>query len=382
MRIRPFALTILLGINGCTAGEDTPSDTSTDDGDQTMGSTLSAADKQPGDEGDNLRTRVCASGATTFGIDVSYHNGTINWTSVKNAGAKYAFIRVSDGNNTHDPKFQTYWADAHAAGVISGPYQFFRPGQDVAQQADFLISSIGGSYTPGDLPPVIDVEATSGLSPSTVAARVRTWVDRVKSRLGIDPIVYTGKFFWRDDVGNPTSFSGNPLWIAAYTSLCPDLPSPWPRWTFWQNSESGSIAGISGDVDLDKFNGSLQDLIAFAHGSGSPPPPPPPPPSASCHSSTLDRDVPAGTCVQAASDAMWYGCTGGVWMSRSGPSGCADAFAWCSSATLGRNVPPRTCVQARSDQIWYQCTGKAWDTPVDVTAGTGPAGNCSSMNSL
>jgi hypothetical protein len=69
-------------------------------------------------------------------------------------------------------------------------------------------------------------------------------------------------------------------------------------------------------------------------------------------------------------------------MARSGPSGCADAFAWCSSATLGRDVPPRTCVQAASDQIWYQCTGKAWDTPVDVLAGTGPAGECSSMNEL
>lgn len=379
MRIRPFALTILL-LGACSIGEESPSDTATDSGDSTPGSTLSDADKQPADEGDNLRARVCASGATTFGVDVSYYNGTINWTTAKNAGVKFAFIRVSDGG-FHDPKFQTYWPAAKAAGVIRGPYQFFRPNQDVATQADFLISSIGGSYTPGDLPPVIDVEATGNLSPSTVAARVRTWVDRVKSKLGVDPIVYTGKYFWRDQVGNPTSFSGNPLWIAAYTSLCPDLPSPWPRWTFWQNSESGTVAGIPGDVDLDKFNGSLQDLIAFA-GGGSSPPPPPPPPSSTCHSATLDRDVPEGTCVQAASDASWYGCTGGVWMARASSSGCADAFAWCSSATLGKNVPPRTCVQAASDQVWYQCTGKAWGTPVDVTAGTGPAGTCSSMNEL
>ena len=383
MRTPLFAVTIaLLMPAACTLGEETPSDTSSDgEEDSTPGSSLSDADKNSDGEGDNLRARVCASGATTFGIDVSYHNGTINWTSVRNAGARFAFIRVSDGNGFHDPKFQTYWPAAKAAGVIRGPYQFFRPNQDVAQQADFLISSIGGSYTPGDLPPVIDVEADGGLSPSTVAARVRTWVDRVKAKLGIDPIVYTGKYFWRDEVGGPTSFANNPLWIAAYTSLCPDLPSPWPRWTFWQNSDTGSIAGISGDVDLDKFNGSVADLIAFAGGGGTPPPPPPPPPT-SCHSATLDRDVPDGTCVQAASDASWYGCSGGVWVGRSSSSGCADAYAWCSSATLGHTVPPRTCVQAASDQIWYQCTGKAWGTPVDVDAGAGPAGMCSSVHSL
>jgi GH25 family lysozyme M1 (1,4-beta-N-acetylmuramidase) len=46
----------------------------------------------------------------------------------------------------------------------------------------------------------------------------------------VDPIVYTGKLFWRDQVGGPTSFAGNPLWIAQYTTLCPDLTSPWDTW--------------------------------------------------------------------------------------------------------------------------------------------------------
>jgi lysozyme len=387
MRTPSFAFTFVLLAGSCTIGADAPGsddptdDPSADDGvvDGKAGANLSDGDKGTGGEGNNLRARVCASGATTFGIDVSYYEGTINWPAVKAGGVEFAFIRVSDGNGFHDPKFASYWAASKAAGVLRGPYQFFRPNQDVNAQADFLVSSIGGSYTPGDLPPVIDVEATGGLSPSTVGARVRQWVDRVKSKLGVDPIVYTGKYFWRDEAGGSLTFANNPLWIAQYTSLCPDLPAPWPKWTFWQNSETGSVAGISGHVDLDKFNGTKADLLAFAGGTTMPPPPPPP---TSCSSATLDRDVPAGTCVQAASDGNWYSCDNGLWTSRASSAGCADAYAWCSSATLGHTVAPRTCVQAASDHIWYQCDGKMWATPVNTAAHTGPAGTCSSNHPL
>jgi hypothetical protein len=260
--------------------------------------------------------------------------------------------------------------------VIRGAYQFFRPNQNVLAQADLLVDALGGHYTTGDLPPVIDVEATGGLSPASVAAKVRQWVDRVKARLGVDPIVYTGKYFWRDQVGGPTSFAGNPLWIAHYTTHCPDIPSPWTRWTFWQHSDAGSVAGISGHVDVDTFNGSLADLQGLAGGGSTTTPPPP----TTCASATLDRDVDDGTCVQAASDGKWYGCSAGMWVGRSSPAGCSAAFAWCSSATLHTTVSPRTCVQAASDHIWYQCDGTGWATP--VSAGAGPAGTCSSMHSL
>ncbi|HEX2685361.1 MAG TPA: GH25 family lysozyme, partial [Kofleriaceae bacterium] len=166
-----------------------------------------------------ILARVCASGATTNGVDVSYHNGAINWTSVKRAGYEFAFIRISDGTGFRDPQFATNWAGAHTAGLLRGIYQFFRPNQDVAAQADMVIAAVG-TPAPGDLPPVIDVEATGNLSPASVASKVRVWVDRVKAATGIDPIVYTGKYFWRDEVGGPTSFAGNPLWIAQYTTLC------------------------------------------------------------------------------------------------------------------------------------------------------------------
>src|SRR4051812_3918677 len=166
-----------------------------------------------------ILARVCAASTTTRGVDVSYHNGTIDWARVKAAGNEFAFVRISDGTGFHDPQFAANWAGAKAAGMVRGIYQFFRPSQDVNAQADMVIAATG-TRVPGDLPPVIDVEATGDLSPASVAAKVRAWVDRVKAGIGVDPVVYTGKFFWRDQVGGPTSFGVDPLWIAQYTTLC------------------------------------------------------------------------------------------------------------------------------------------------------------------
>jgi len=346
-------------------------------GDSKAGAGLGSDTDSAGTPEVGILARVCAAGTTTKGVDVSYYNGTINWTTVKNAGYDFAFIRISDGTGFRDPKFAANWAGAQAAGVVRGIYQFFRPNQDVAAQADMVIAAVG-TLVPGDLPPVIDVEVTGSLSPANVAAKVRTWVDRVKAATGIDPIVYTGKYFWRDQVGGPTSFANNPLWIAQYTTLCPDLTSPWNTWAFWQHSESGTVAGMSGSVDMDRFNGTLDELRALAGGTGGtggsgggtggg---------SATCPSATMGKDLPDGVCVQAASDAKWYQCSGGSWIQQASTSGCTETFGWCQSATLGRTVPPRSCVQAASDQIWYQCDGTSWATPVDTSAATGPAGAC------
>jgi lysozyme len=366
----PLSICLASALTGCMVGES--GQLAQPDEDSAAGDGLAAKDDNPGDLA-QIEARVCATGTTTLGIDVSYYQGTINWTSVKNAGIKFAFVRLSDGDTFQDPKFSANWTGAKQAGIVRGAYQFFRPSQNVTAQADKMIAAIG-TYQKGDLPPVIDVEADGGLAPATVASKVRQWVDRVRNALGVDPIVYTGKYFWRDEVGSPASFANNPLWIAQYTSMCPDLPAPWQKWTFWQYTDSGSVAGISGKVDTNRFNGSVADLLAFAGGTSAPPP------TNKCTSATLNRDVPEGTCVQAAADQTWYRCSGGSWVASQ--TGCTDSYAWCDSATLGRKVAPRTCVQAASDNTWYQCNGKGWVSPVDPIAESGPAGLCSASYQL
>lgn len=367
------ACLVLAALGACTVGSDP-------DEDAKAGAGVGVEVDEAETDTTVIEARVCATSGTTMGVDVSYYQGTIDWAKAKAAGVRFAFLRVSDGTTFQDPKFVQNWTNTKANGVIRGAYQFFRPSQSVNAQADIMINAIG-TYRPGDLPPVIDVEADGGLAPATVAARVRQWVDRVKTAVGVAPIVYTGLYFWRDEVGGPTSFANNALWIAQYTTMCPNLPAPWQKWTFWQHTDSGKVNGIAGNVDMNKFNGDVTKLIAFANGSVTQPPPMP---TGACASATLDKTVGAGTCVQAASDAKWYTCTNGAWVARSSSAGCAAAatYGWCESATLGRSVAPRTCVEAASDHTWYQCDGHTWVNPVSSAAQSGPAGSCSEMHPL
>lgn len=203
---------------------------------------------------------VCGSGPTLKGIDVSYYQGNINWSAVANDGVSFAFMRVSDGGYL-DTKFSANWSGSRAAGIKHGAYQFFRPGQDPIEQAEILLNGIGRKLAPDDLPPVIDVEASDGQSAAVIKQKLTIWIDHVKGVLGRDPIIYTGFYFWRDSVGAP-DFTSSPLWHAQYsTASCPTIAPPWQSWAFWQYTDSGTVAGISGGVDTNRFNG---DEAAFA----------------------------------------------------------------------------------------------------------------------
>ncbi len=211
---------------------------------------------------------VCGSGPTLKGIDVSYYQGAINWTAVANDDVSFAFIRISDGGYV-DSKFNANWTGSRAAGIPHGAYQFFRPGQDPIEQAEILLNAIGRKLAPDDLPPVIDVEASDGQSAAVIKQKLTTWVEHVKGVLGRDPIIYTGLYFWRDSVGAP-DFTGSPLWHAQYsTASCPNIAPPWQSWAFWQYTDSGTVAGISGNVDTNRFNGTKADFAKLLGAGGA-----------------------------------------------------------------------------------------------------------------
>jgi len=201
---------------------------------------------------------TCVDGPITRGIDVSYHQERIDWRRVREAGIRFAFIRLSDGLTFEDPRFGANWSGAKQAGILRGAYQFFRPEESAVAQADLMIAAL--ARDPGELAPVIDVEVTGGRPPAKLAAAIRTWVERVRARTGREPIVYTSPAFWRDHVGG-ADLTSQPLWLAHYTSECPRIPSPWTRWTFWQHSERGRVPGIRRPVDLDVFAGTVDELV-------------------------------------------------------------------------------------------------------------------------
>ena len=193
------------------------------------------------------------------GIDVSKWQGTIRWRQVARAGVEFAFIRVSDGVDNPDPMFKANWRGARNAGITRGAYQYFRPDQDPIAQADLLLASMG-PLRRGDLPPVLDVETSGGLAPGQLVARIRRWIDRVRSATGVEPILYTNARSWIELTGDHRRWRRSPLWIAHYEVACPTMPRAWRRWTFHQHSDRGEVAGIDGPVDLNRFNGGRRAL--------------------------------------------------------------------------------------------------------------------------
>lgn len=228
------------------------------------------------DEGED-ELRVCADGPMVKGIDVSYWQEQVDWDAVRGAGVEFAFVRLSYGEVFKDPRFEENWAGAKQAGLIRGAYQYFRPEQDPLEQAQLLLDSIASDpLGPNDLPAVLDVEQTDGLSSSKVRQRMQIWLDAVEAGTGKRPIIYSAAFM-ENVIGS--GFSDYPLWVANYTKSCPRLPSGWSDWVFWQSSESGKVAGVQGNVDLDHFNGTREQLLAFAQGVDAPEPGPSDPPA-------------------------------------------------------------------------------------------------------
>jgi len=251
---------------------------------------------ETGTEGDEIR--VCADGPTIKGIDVSVHNGAINWSKAAGSGLDFAVARVSDGLHHPDTQFATNWKAIQQQGLVRGVYQYFRASQDAVAQADYLVDQIG-ALEPNDLPPVIDVETADGVSTTKVVAGVRKWLDQVKLRTGVDGIIYAASGFW-NTLPSTAQFSGNVLWVANYGASCPSMPQTWKHWAIWQYSESGSVPGVSGGIDLDKFNGTLAGLQALTV-QGAPPPAAGCAGDADCGSGeTCDKTQTPAACVASA----------------------------------------------------------------------------------
>jgi lysozyme len=214
-----------------------------------------------------------------LGIDVSHHNGVVDWTTVARSGVAFAFAKATEGERFRDHRFLANWPEMQAAGIVRGAYHFFRPAIDPEVQADNFCTTLdaAGGLGPDDLAPVVDVEETplpnewSGLpTPVERAARLQRWLDRVRTRLKRDPIVYTGRSFWNRVLGGWKPGGEVQLWIAQWTAAPPQLPTGgWSAWSFWQYSDSGAVAGVSGPVDVDRFNGDEAALRVAGGTNGA-----------------------------------------------------------------------------------------------------------------
>jgi lysozyme len=195
-----------------------------------------------------------------LGIDVSHYQGMVSWPEVKASGAQFAFAKATEGLTWTDPEFAANWAGMKAAGILRGAYHFFEPDDDAGQQAQFFLRTV--QLESGDLPAVLDVE-TAASPGQDLWQGVQTWLETVEAATGLTPILYMSPDFAAANHA-PSSLAVYPLWIADYGVEAPAIPQGWSTWLLWQSSESGTVAGLTGPVDLDQANGPLAALQALA----------------------------------------------------------------------------------------------------------------------
>ena len=198
------------------------------------------------------------------GIDVSYHQGAIDWNQVAAAGKRFSFVRATAGTLTADTAFVANRAGAQAAGVTVGSYHFANPDtapNDAANEANWFLGH--ATFASGDLLPVLDLEVSNGLDPASLTTWAQTWLGQVSAATGLRPIIYTTPNFWSSSMANTDWFARNGysvLWIAHWTAAPqPNVPAGnWggSGWSFWQYSSTGSVPGVATPVDLDRFNGT------------------------------------------------------------------------------------------------------------------------------
>ena len=194
------------------------------------------------------------------GIDVSRYQNIIAWEEVKAMQVKdiklgFAFIKATEGIGSRDPKFKRNWKKSRQAGIVRGAYHFFLATKDGKKQAMNFIKAV--DLQPGDLPPVIDVEQTYGVSKVTLRKEVRQWLTTIENHYGVRPIIYTNVDFYKQYLSKG-DFENYPLWVAHYYQ--PDTPRINRSWVFWQHSEEGRVNGIGWKVDFNVFSG---DSTAF-----------------------------------------------------------------------------------------------------------------------
>jgi lysozyme len=211
--------------------------------------------------------------ATVNGFDVSHHNGSVDWAGAAAGGMQFAYAKATEGATVTDSKFAENWSAMREAGVVRGAYHFFHPATDPVLQANHFLT-VMGPLLPGDLPPALDLEETSQTSdewPTIPAgsrlALVQQWIDAVETATGMKPVIYTRSGWIKQFLTDAAALADYPLWIADYkVHDTPVIPPQWSTWAFWQFSASGTVAGVSGGVDVDRFNGAIEDLKAMGNG--------------------------------------------------------------------------------------------------------------------
>jgi lysozyme len=199
----------------------------------------------------------------------------VDWGKVAASGISFACAKATEGLAYVDDTFAANWAGMRKAGLTRCAYHFARPAWSPTDQAKHFLNTVnqaGGYKSSKTLQLMLDLEKTDGKSAKYVWEWTQAFISELKALTGRPGIIYTGFYFWRDSVGNPSDNLDSPLWLAAYTRH-PTVPAAWSSgWTFWQYGDNGAsspggpastVPGIAGNVDVDYFRYDEATLARF-----------------------------------------------------------------------------------------------------------------------
>jgi hypothetical protein len=166
-------------------------------------------------------------------------------------------------------------------------------------------------------------------------------------------MIYVSPSFWQSHLGNSTAFHHYPLWVAHWGVSSPTVPGGWPTWTFWQRTDSGSVDGIAGRVDMNRFNGTSAQLATLALKSGGSTDPVPPGPTVPTGDATAVTLVPSVTRVAKIN----------------GPVTLSGVLTSTPQGTTGGTTPTPVPVAGAALGVYARATGtKTWKQAGSATS--------------
>lgn len=181
----------------------------------------------------------------SYGLDVSHHQGVIDWEAVAADDIDFVYIKATEGGDWVDPRFAENWVEARAAGIDVSAYHFFTLCRSGVEQAANFLATV--SVDQADLPLAIDLEFVAPCSTPLSARDVRTavteFINLVEAATGRPMLVYVLSDF--DTEYQITEAVDRPRWVRSL------YHRPDESWSIWQYSFRASVDGVQGGVDLN-----------------------------------------------------------------------------------------------------------------------------------
>lgn len=196
-----------------------------------------------------------------LGLDISHHQGEVDWKQIKSQGIRFVYMKATEGGNFKDPAFSRNWKQAKKENIHIGAYHFFTLCKKGAEQAENYIDSV--PLDPLALPPAIDFEfqGNCGARPEKelVLKELFGCIRRVKEKYGKQPVLYLTQETYEAYLKG--RLKNRRVWLREYQSD----PAAWfkGKWLLWQYTNRGRIKGIKGPVDMNRFNGTASDFTRF-----------------------------------------------------------------------------------------------------------------------